>query len=314
MGHSSFRIVSEFLTIATMPPTDETWTIKRLLEWTAPFFARKKVDSPRLCAELLLSHVLKLPRIALYTNYERIATAEELAAYRELVRRAGEQEPVAYLTGKAHFFNLELEITPDVLIPRPDTEVLVENAIRLARQSPKLESPRILDLCTGSGCIAAAIASNLKTATVIATDIDPKAAAIARRNIEKLGLSSRISVLEGDLFAPLENLPDCQPFHFILANPPYIRTDQIARLDRNVRDFEPTAALDGGADGLTIHRRILTSAEKWLVPGGYVLLEIAFDQGAAAMEAMAARAFLVDAKVCKDYAGRDRVAAVKRKD
>jgi len=302
------------ITILAMSQTDEPWTIKRLLEWTAPFLSRKKVDSPRLCAELLLSHVLKLPRIALYTNYQRIATAEELTSFRELVRRAGEHEPAAYLTGKAHFFNLELEVTPDVLIPRPDTEVLVENAIRLARNQPALESPRILDLCTGSGCVAVAVASNLKNATVIATDVSARAAAVARRNIEKLALSSRITVLEGDLFAPLEAAAGGQPFHFILANPPYIPTDQMAKLDRNVRDFEPVAALDGGPDGLSFHRRILAGAAQWLVAGGYVLLEIAFDQGPAVMEAMAGQSLLDDRKICKDYAGRNRVAVAKRKD
>jgi release factor glutamine methyltransferase len=297
-----------------MPATDAPWTIKRLLEWTAPFFARKGVDSPRLCAELLLAHVLSVPRIALYTNYERVLDAKELADYRELVRRAGEQEPVAYLTGKAHFFSLEFQVTPDVLIPRPDTEVLVENVIRLARANGGIESPRILDLCTGSGCIALALAANLKNAKLIATDIDAQAAAVARRNVEKLALADRVSILEGDLFSSLKSQTDPQPFHFVLANPPYIPTDQIAKLDRNVREYEPLAALDGGADGLSFHRRILADAADWLIPGGQVLLEIAFDQGAAALEAMAKHSFLTEARILKDYGGRDRVAAAKRKE
>src|SRR2546423_14464033 len=147
----------------------EVWTVRRLLEWTAAFFTRKEVDSPRLSAELLLAHVLAVPRIKLYTDYERPLPEKDLTAYRALVARAAEHEPIAYLTGKAHFFNLEFEVNRDVLIPRPDTETIVENVLQLARHQPGMESPRILDLCTGSCCIAAAIAHHLKTAVVLAT-------------------------------------------------------------------------------------------------------------------------------------------------
>jgi release factor glutamine methyltransferase len=293
--------------------TDEVWTVRRVLEWTTQFFTRKGVDSPRLCAELLLAHVLEIKRIRLYTDYQRELTEPALARYRELVRRAGEQEPVAYLTGRAHFFNLELDVTRDVLIPRPDTEVLVENVIRAARGQQRWPTPRVLDLCTGSGCVAAALAVNLKTASVIAIEISPAAAEIARRNIVSLNLLDRVTCVEGDLFAPLESDGGREPFHWIVANPPYIRSEQIATLDRSVRDYEPLAALDGGTDGLSIHRRIWEAAATWLVEEGQVLLEIAFDQGAAAMTALAAYPTLADGKVLKDHAGRDRVVAARRK-
>ena len=158
----------------------EAWTVRRLLEWTTPFFSRKEVDSPRLSAELLLADVLKVPRIKLYTAYERILDENDLAEYRSLVQRAAEHEPIAYLTGIAHFFNLEFEVNRDVLIPRPDTETLVENVLQLVRNQSGLEAPRILDLCTGSGCIAIALASRLKHATIIASDISPKAVGMAR--------------------------------------------------------------------------------------------------------------------------------------
>src|SRR5437763_8445461 len=141
-----------------MSDSSGPWTVRRLLEWTSSFFARKEVDSPRLSAELLLAHVLSVPRIKLYTDYERPLTEPQLSTYRELVRRAGEHEPIAYLTGRAHFFHLEFDVSPDVLIPRPETETLVEHVLQLARHQGGFEAPRILDLCTGSGCIAAAIA------------------------------------------------------------------------------------------------------------------------------------------------------------
>src|SRR5215207_9470716 len=154
---------------------DGPWTVRKTLEWTTSFFTRKGVDAPRLSAELLLAHVLGIPRIKIYTDYERPLTDEDRGRLRALVTRAGEHEPIAYLTGRAHFFNLEFEVTRDVLIPRPDTETLVENVLQLARNTAGFESPRVLDLCTGSGCVAAAIAHHLKSATVIAMDISAEA-------------------------------------------------------------------------------------------------------------------------------------------
>ena len=289
------------------------WTVQRLLEWTSGFFTRKEVDSPRLAAELLLAHVLGVPRIKLYTDYERALPEKDLTAYRALVARAGEHEPIAYLTGKAHFFNLEFEVTRDVLIPRPDTETLVENVLQFARTAPGFESPRILDLCTGSGCIAAAIAHHLKNAVVIATDISERAVEVARRNVEKLGLTGRVTVEPGDLFEPLSRLPDPQPFNLIVANPPYIPTGQIPTLDRNVRDFEPVQALDGGLDGLVVHRRIIETVPERLLADGRIYLEIAFDQGAAVSEILSAHDAFDDVRILKDFERRERVVTARKR-
>ena len=290
-----------------MEQQPQTWTVKRILEWTSAFFERKNVDAPRLSAELLLAHVLKVPRIKLYTDYERPLIEAELVTFREFVRRAGEHEPIAYLTGQAHFFDLELDIRPGVLIPRPDTETLVETVLNLCRHTPGLESPRVLDLCTGSGCIAAAVAKHLPASTVVAVDIDPVAIEVSKTNLTKLKLSDRVTVLQGDLYEPLTALVDCAPFHLILANPPYIRSADIAALDRNVRDYESHLALDGGPDGLSFHRRILAGASQRLLPGGKVMLEIAFDQGKAALAMASEYPALTDAKILKDAAGNDRV-------
>ncbi|HXE54857.1 MAG TPA: peptide chain release factor N(5)-glutamine methyltransferase [Tepidisphaeraceae bacterium] len=293
-------------------PDGGTWTVRKILEWTTGYFTRKNVDPPRLSAELLLSHVLKAPRIKLYTNYERPLSEQELTAYRDLVRRAGEQEPIAYLTGTAHFFNLEFEVTRDVLIPRPDTETLVENVLQFVRHQPGFESPRVLDLCTGSGCIAAAIAHHLKSAVVTATDISPAAVAVARKNIERLGLGGRVLVKEGDLFEPLAKMVDVQPFQLIVSNPPYIPTAQIETLDRSVREYEPIRALDGGLDGLSIHRRILAEAPARLVTGGRIYLEIAFDQGELARQVAGEYEAFEEVRILKDFGGRDRVLTAKR--
>ncbi len=290
-----------------MEQQPQTWTVKRILEWTSAFFERKNVDAPRLSAELLLAHVLKVPRLKLYTDYDRPLIESELLSFREFVRRAGEHEPIAYLTEQAHFFDLELDIKPGVLIPRPDTETLVETLLGFCRHTPGMESPRVLDLCTGSGCIAAAVAKHLPTATVVAVDIDPLAIEVARANLSKLKLDGRVTVLQGDLYEPLTSLIECAPFHLILSNPPYIRTGDIATLDRNVKDFEPHRALDGGPDGLAFHRRILAGTRERLLPGGRVMLEIAFDQGKAALNMASEYRALGDAKILKDAAGNDRV-------
>jgi len=289
------------------------WTVRRLLEWTAPFFVRKDVDSPRLSAELLLGHVLHVPRIKLYTDYERELTDKELTTFRELVRRASEQEPIAYLTGKAHFFNLEFEVTPDVLIPRADSETVVENVLQLARHQSGFEAPRVLDLCTGSGCIAAAIAHHLKTATVVATDLSEKALAVARRNIDGMKLADRVMLELGDLYEPLARVVAAGPFDLITANPPYIASAKIPDLDRSVKDYEPMIALDGGMDGLVVFRRILEGAPSRLRSGGRLFIEIAYDQGDLAREIAGKHEEFEDVRLLRDHAGNDRVITAKRR-
>jgi release factor glutamine methyltransferase len=290
-----------------------TWTVRKLLEWTPGFFAKKGVDQPRLAAELLLSHVLGVARIQLYTGYDKVVGEAQLARYRDLVKRAGDQEPIAYLTGTAHFFSLEFSVNRDVLIPRPDTETLVENVLQTVRHQPGLEAPRVLDLCTGSGCVAAAIAHNLKSAMVWGIDISEKAAAVAKKNIEQLKLSDRVSVEIGDLFDPINQMVDARPFDMIVANPPYIASDQLPGLDKSVREYEPMLALDGGVDGLVIHRRILSKAPQHLLPCGRVFLEIAFDQGSTAREMANQFDTFEEIRILKDFSGRDRVLSLKLK-
>lgn len=290
----------------------EPWTVMRLLEVTAQFFAKKSVDAPRLSAEMLLAHVLAVPRIRLYTDFEKLVADDKLAAYRELVRRAGNQEPIAYLTGRAPFFNLELDVSRDVLIPRPDTETLVENVVQLVRVEVGFESPRILDLCTGSGCIALALASRLKSANVVATDISPSALGVAQKNAEKLGLAGRVTLFEGDLFGALSGTVESRPFDLVVSNPPYIPSADIEHLDSSVKDFEPRLALDGGDDGMEFHRRILSGVDDKLRPGGRVYLEIQFDQGPRIAEMASATGYLEDVKVLRDAAGHERVVTGKR--
>ncbi len=293
--------------------TRDIWTIRRILEWTTGYFERKQVDSPRLSAELLLSHVLASPRIRLYTEYERPLAEKELTEFRELVRRAGEHEPVAYLTGRAFFFNLELRVNSDVLIPRPETEKIVENVVQFCRHSPGFESPRILDLCTGSGCIAAALAQNLKTAQIVATDLSAAALSVARSNLERLKLLDRVELARGHLFDALRDIVDRSPFHIITANPPYIPTAQIETLDRNVREYEPRMALDGGMDGLSIIRQILAGAPARLAQDGRLYIELAFDQAQAARTVADEQGHYEDVRILRDDAGHERILTARKK-
>ncbi len=260
------------------------WTVGSLLTWTTDFFTRKGIDEPRLSAELLLAHTLKCSRMALYTQYERIPPEGEVAPFREMVKQRANHVPVAYLIGKAWFFSLEFSVTRDVLIPRPDTETLVEFILQQARQRADWSgpsAPAILDLCTGSGAIAVTLAKRLPTASLTATDISPKALTVAKENAALHQVSDRVSFLEGDLFAPLEHVPAPVLYHVVAANPPYIPTADVAALPPNVRDYEPRLALDGGLDGLDFHRRIVAEAKRFLKPAGLLILEMQFDQGAA---------------------------------
>lgn len=294
-----------------MESVRETWTLRKVLDWCTGYFEKKGVDPARLSSELLLAHVLNCQRIRLYTDLHRTMSEDELATVKALVKRAIEQEPIQYLTGKAHFYNLEFEVNRDVLIPRPDTETLVDRALAHLKSST-IPEPRVLDLCTGSGCVAAAIAAHHKTAIVVGTDISLPAIDVARRNIEKNKLADRVVLYAGDLYEALKNLIDARPFDLIVSNPPYIASEQIAKLDANVRDFEPRLALDGGPDGLDPHRKILAGAVDRLNPGGGLLMEIAFDQEEPAMWMLSQDQRFSDAKCFRDLGGNPRVISARR--
>jgi len=290
----------------------QVWTIGSLLTSTTDFFVKKGIDEPRLSAELLLAHVLQCSRMALYTQYEKVPTEAQKAAYRELVRQRANHVPVAYLIGKAWFFSLEFNVTREVLIPRPDTETLVEFVVQHVRQRPEWTgaaeggAPAILDLCTGSGAIPIALAKQLPTARVTATDISAAALAVAKGNAELHKVAERIAFLEGDLFEPLEREAAPTLFHVITANPPYIPTAEVANLPPGIRDHEPRLALDGGLDGMAFHRRIVAGARKYLQVGGLLVMEMQFDQGAGISALLAATGQFGNVRVIRDAAGHPR--------
>lgn len=282
------------------------WTIQALLDWTKKFFASKGIDTPRQEAEILLAHALDCPRIELYTRFDEVVADQPRSRFRELVRRRAEGCPVAYLVGYREFYKLPFAVNPAVLIPRPETEHLVELALRLAAQS---NQPRILDLGTGSGCIAVCVAYYCKSAQVVATDISPEALGVARTNAATHAVAQRIDFRAGDLFAAVQ--PD-ERFDLILSNPPYVAQEALPTLDRQVRDFEPRLALDGGLGGLTFYQRIAQQAGNFLAPGARLLLEIGYDQQQAVTNLLASVPGLTVEETVYDLARLPRVVVARR--
>jgi release factor glutamine methyltransferase len=287
-----------------------TWTIQKLLNWVTERFTEKGIDSPRLSAELLLSCVLKMQRIELYTQFDKPVTKQQLDKLHDLVKRAGQNEPIAHIVGKTEFYSLELDITPDCLIPRPETELLVERAIEFLRT--RIGNQLVCDLCTGSGCIAVAIARNFSNADIIATDICDAALKVAAINIEKHHLKERIKLLCGDLFDPIMPQLDVGKFDLIVCNPPYVSTSEFEKLDKNVKDFEPKSALLAGADGLDVYRRIIEKVDQFLKPDAALMLEIGYRQGQPIRELLGQVGCFGEITAEKDFHNNDRIAIAKK--
>jgi release factor glutamine methyltransferase len=284
-------------------------TILEVIQRSTDYLAKKGVSAPRLQVEHLLAHALGMPRMKLYLGFERALTPEQLDAVRALVRRRGCREPIQYITGSAAFCSLELVVNPQVLAPRPETELLAERAWKFLQQSAVLNpAPAALDLGTGSGCLAIAMAVNAPAAAIHAADVSAGALAVARENAARH--HAAIQFHHGDLFAAL---PPSSRFHLIVSNPPYIPTARLAALEPEVRDHEPRQALDGGADGMDFYRRIAAEAGAFLEPDGRLMLELDDDGTAAAAEIFRHQNWVVEA-IESDYNRRPRMMIARRAD
>lgn len=256
------------------------WTILDVLQWGTSFLETKGFDESRLTVELLLSHVLHATRVHLYTNFDKPLTADELASFKALFQRRLQHEPLQYIVGKTEFMGREFIVDKRVLIPRPETEVLVEQVVRCAQENFAGVPVRILDIGTGSGCIAVSCALMVTSAEVIAFDSSGGAVEVARLNAVKNGVAGRVECFVRDLFAVCEADFD-RRFHMIVSNPPYIPKSDFDGLEREIRDFEPPLATTDGADGLNFFRRVARIARNLLEPGGAVIVEHAFNQADA---------------------------------
>lgn len=283
----------------------EAWTVRRVVAWMQADLAKRGFESARLEADLLVAHALKLKRLALYLDLDRPLEEQELRSMRALVERRRGFEPIAYILQEREFYGRSFEVNKDVLIPRPDTETLVEQALLCLRA--QLESlpadGRVLDLCTGSGAVALTLAAELPQRRVLGTDISAAALRVAARNVERLALAERVELREGDLFGAV---PADERFVAITANPPYIGEDELATLAPDVRDHEPRLALDAGSDALRFYRRIAIEAPRYLAEGASLLVEVGYTQ-AEAVCALFEGVGLRDVRSAKDLAGTERV-------
>ena len=293
-----------------MAENKQIWTVGRILKWTEQYFAQKGVENPRLDAEVLLSHVLGKPRIYLYVHFDEPLQAGELAAYRGMIRQRIDHVPVAYILGEKEFMGLTFAVTPDTLVPRPDTEILVQAAAeRLkSRQAAEPDEPdkkvlRFADIGTGCGAVCLSVLNFTEGTEADTVDISPAARAVAERNAESFGLAERIAFYTGDMLAPIKD----QRYAAILSNPPYIPDADIAGLAPEVRCKEPMTALAGGADGLAFYRRLCAEAPAMLEDGGFMAFEVGIHQ-AGDVAALAKKNPLVTrTEIIRDYAGIERV-------
>ena len=278
----------------------EVWTTLKILAWTKEFLLSKGIDNARLEAEWLLCAVTGLDRVGLYLQFDKPLNESELAGYREKIARRAKREPLQHILGSQEFFGLEYDVTPDVLVPRHETEVLVSEAFAWYP-----DAVTILDIGTGSGCIAVSLKNMFTKAAVTATDISETALVVARRNAEKHGAA--VEFLAGSLFAPVAG----RSFDLIVSNPPYIPSADIESLDQEVRDYDPRTALDGGKDGLDVYRALIPAAVSCLKPDGWLLVEVGAGQADNVVQLYRNTACFSEPRVSPDPAGITRVVGAR---
>lgn len=277
----------------------DVWTISSLLNWTVNYFKSKNIQSARLDAEVLLSHVLRQERIYLYVHFDEPMEQNELSKFREYVKKRAQHVPIAYIIGEREFMGLPFKVTKDTLIPRPDTEILVENVLNNVDKDKEIE---IVDIGTGSGAIILSLLVNLPKAQGKTVDISSKAIEVAKENAVNLQVNDRCEFFVGDLFAPLND----NKFDVIVSNPPYIPQKDIATLEDDVKEYEPVSALTDGGDGLSYYRRLLSKGKAYIKENGFIALEIGIYQSEDVKQIAMDNGWK-NIKIIKDYAGIDRV-------
>jgi len=289
------------------------WTIIKILSWTESYFKDHPIDSPRLTAEMLLAHCLGIKRLDLYLQHDRPLQKDELSRFKSFIKRRILNEPVAYITGEKGFFESDFKVAKEVLIPRPDTETIVEKALGILNAGQdNLKPMRILELGTGSGAIIVSLVKAVPHHLYFACDISEKAILMAKKNADKIipqMMNDRISFFAGDWFSSLN---ENKLFDLIISNPPYIPTKDIQTLQPEIRQFEPLLALDGGRDGLSCFKTILNDAHRYLVPGGILLLEMGFDQKEGVQNISKQYPRYQSIEFIKDMAGHNRVFLIKK--
>jgi release factor glutamine methyltransferase len=284
--------------------------MKAFFEWSIDRLNQAGIASPRMEAEVLLAGALKLYREELYSRPERILNKAEKVVSRDFINRRIRREPVAYILGQKEFWSLNFKVTSDVLIPRPETETLIETLLALNNINPIGMEARLLEIGTGSGVISVVAAKEIPNCRVTATDYWPEPLAVARLNADSHGVSNKINFIQSDIFSKVP----ITPYDFIVSNPPYIATPHLGNLMRDVRDYESKKALDGGVDGLDFYRRIIPVALNYLKKGGGIVLEIGETQAKPVSDMLCAGDKYESIKVTQDYSGYDRVVSARKKN
>ena len=288
-------------------------TVIERLNWATEFLKDHQVEEPRLNAELLLAHSLNLSREGLYIHLHDQLEEREKEVWEELIRRRISGEPLQYILGRQEFWSIDFKVDPRVLIPRPETELLVEQSLSILSELTLHRNPSVLEIGTGSGAIAIALAKEIKRIFLVATDISRDALLLAKENAESAGVRHRIEFVDGDLFGPFRPSTGNGFFDLILSNPPYIVRRKISTLAKEVKDYEPTIALDGGEDGLAFYRRIVPEASGYLREGGWLLLEVALGQALDVSEWIEGEGHFVKPECLPDLSGIGRVVKAQRK-
>lgn len=294
------------------PPlrTNSEWTILRILQWAGSYFKDRGIESPRTAAEILLAHALGTDRVHLYMHHDQPLGQTELALFKTLVQRRLQREPVAYIVGHKGFWSVDLNVTPAVLIPRPETERLVEAAVAWLTDQASESAADVLDLGTGSGAVVVAIAVEAGAHRFFASDVSPEAIAIARSNAVTAGVAEHVRFFVGDWLSAVRRWPR---FDLIVTNPPYVASAEWSDLQPEIVRYEPRLALDGGEDGLRSYRTIVDAAHRYLKPGGALMMEIGCRQREA-IQVLAEQSGAYDTCSClKDYGGHDRVVTIRKK-
>ena len=288
------------------------WAIKNLLKVTTDYLQEKQIENPRLTAEVLLAHQLNIDRVTLYINFDQPLNESEISGYRSLIKRRLQHEPLQYITGVQEFWSLDFIVNPQALIPRPESELLVELAINQLKPPNAFENhpPKILDLGTGCGALAISLTKEVQEAKIWATDISSGALKLANLNARKHGVADRIKFKHGDLWNPLINQDIT--FDIILSNPPYIACEEYNDLPPEIRDYEPRLALDGKGDGMYYIEKILKGGLHFLNTGGLILLEMAPDQTNEALNLIGQIKGYGESSRIKDYSHRYRVVMAQR--
>jgi release factor glutamine methyltransferase len=287
-------------------------TVLEVLNELTGVLRAHEIENPRLEAELLLAHVLGLGREGLYVRFQEQVTEEEKEHLRRFMDRRVSGEPLQYILGRQEFWSIDLRVDPRVLIPRPETEILVSESLSIVSRFPEA-TPKILEIGTGSGAVAVALARELRSVFLVATDISFGALQVARENAAAADVSDRIHFIRGDLFDPFHSLEGEGPFDLIVSNPPYIRSSEIESLEKGVRDYEPTSALEAGEDGLDCLREIVLQTPHYLSKGGWLLLEVGRGQGPEVSDLIKNQGRFLEPGLVKDLSGIERVAKAQRK-